>query len=94
MLSVLVPGKSDDGKSPAAPASPKASGDLQEMFDQMPLVTLQDLKPGDAVLVSSTKGADPARITAIAIVTGVGPLLQNKQGQKAVSLGAMSLGGP
>jgi hypothetical protein len=64
------------------------------MFDQMPLVTLQDLKPGDAVLVSSTKGADPARITAIAIVTGVGPLLQNKQGQKAVSLGAMSLGGP
>ena len=81
----------------AALASPgKGSGDLQEMFDQLPTFTLQDLKPGDSILISSTKGADPTRITAIAVVSGVGPLLQNKQTGRAtaVSLGAMSLGGP
>jgi hypothetical protein len=74
----------------------KGSGDLQEMFDQLPTFTLQDLKPGDSILISSTKGADPARVTAIAVVSGVGPLLQNKQTGRATasSLGAMSLGGP
>ena len=74
----------------------KGSGDLQEMFDQLPAFALQDLKPGDSILISSTKGADPARVTAIAVVSGVGPLLQNKQTGRAtaVSLGAMSLGGP
>ena len=70
------------------------AGDLQEMFDRLPTFTLQELKVGDSILISSTKGADPTRITAIAIVSGVGPLLQNAQGSRAVSLGAMSLGGP
>jgi hypothetical protein len=70
------------------------AGDLQEMFDRLPTFTLQELKVGDPIVISSTKGADPTRITAIAIVSGVGPLLQNSQGNKAVSLGAMSLGGP
>ena len=74
----------------------KGSGDLQEMFDKLPTFTLQELKPGDSILISSTKGADPARVTAIAVVSGVGPLLQNSQTRRAtaVSLGAMSLGGP
>lgn len=72
----------------------KGSSDLQEMFDQLPAFALQDVKAGDAILISSTKGADPTRITAIAIVSGVGPLLQNAQGNRAISLGAMSLGGP
>ena len=74
----------------------EGKGDLQEMFDQLPTFTLQDLKPGDSILISSTKGVDPTRVTAIAVVSGVGPLLQNKQTGRATasSLGAMSLGGP
>jgi len=70
------------------------TGDLQEVFDQLPTFTLQELKPGDSILISSTKGADPSRITAIAIVSGAGSLLQNAQGVRGVSLGTMSLGGP
>ena len=71
------------------------TGDLQESFEQLPAFTLQELKAGDSILISSTKGADPARVTAIAIVSGVGPLLQKAQGNRAaVSLGAMSVGGP
>ncbi|HJS23671.1 MAG TPA: DUF5666 domain-containing protein [Pyrinomonadaceae bacterium] len=78
------------------PAPGKGSGDLQEMFDRLPAFTLQDLKTGESIIVSSTKSADPARITAIAVVSGAEPLLQNKQTGRAnaVSLGAMSLGGP
>ena len=70
------------------------TGDLQEMFEQLPTFSLTELKPGDSILISSTKGADPTRISAIAVVSGVAPLLQNTQGSRAVSLGAMSLGGP
>jgi len=92
MVTALSPPAKTDGPKPAA----KGSSDLQEMFDQLPTFTLQELKPGDSVLISSTKGADPARVTAIAVVSGVGPLLQNSQTRRAtaVSLGAMSLGGP
>jgi hypothetical protein len=93
LVTALTPAK-PGGSSTPTPA--KASGDLQEMFDQLPAFTLQELKPGDSILISSTKGADPARVTAIAVVSGVGPLLQNTQSGRAtaVSLGAMSLGGP
>jgi len=92
MVAALSPAAKADAPQPPA----KGSGDLQEMFDQLPTFTLQELKPGDSILISSTKGADPARVTAIAVVSGVGPLLQNSQTrrQTAVSLGAMSLGGP
>ena len=72
----------------------KGGGDLQEMFDRLPSLTLKDLKPGDSILISSTKGSDPARITAIAIVSEVGPLLQNTQATRNISLGAMNVGGP
>ena len=80
----------------ALTAPAKTGGDLQEMFDQLPAFTLAELKAGDSIVISSTKGTDPARVTAIAVVSGVGPLLQNKQAARttAVSLGAMSLGGP
>ena len=79
-----------------APAPVKGSGDLQEMFDRLPVFTLQELKAGESIIVSSTKSADLARVTAIAVVSGAGPLLQNNQTGRAtaVSLGAMSLGGP
>jgi antitoxin (DNA-binding transcriptional repressor) of toxin-antitoxin stability system len=92
MVVALSPSSKPDAPKPQA----KGSGDLQEMFDQLPTFTLQELKPGESILISSSKSSDPARVTAIAVVSGVGPLLQNSQTRSAtaVSLGAMSLGGP
>ena len=92
MVTALTPGKPD----PTAKTPPKASGDLQEMFDQLPSFKLEELKPGESIIISSSKSNEPARVTAIAVVSGVGPLLQNAQSGRAtaVSLGAMSLGGP
>jgi hypothetical protein len=96
LLTALTPPKSGTPSPPTNATPGKASGDLQEMFDQLPTLTLPELKVGDAILVSSTKGNEPTRVTAIAVVSGVGPLLQGSQSGRgpAVALGAMSLGGP
>jgi hypothetical protein len=97
-LTQTPPGKSPEPNRAAlaGSSSAKPGGDLQEMFDQLPTFTLSELKVGDAILISSTKSGDAIRVTAIAVVSGVGPLLQSAQGdsRKAVALGQMSLGGP
>jgi hypothetical protein len=48
---------------------------LQDMLERLPTVTLADLKVGDTIVVSSTKGADASRLTAIALVSGADTLL-------------------
>jgi hypothetical protein len=45
------------------------------MLERLPVVTIADLKVGDTIIVSSTQGADPSRLTAIALVTGADTLL-------------------
>jgi hypothetical protein len=51
-------------------------GDMvQQMMERMPSVALADLKPGSMIVVSSTVGADPTRVTAIQLVSGVEPLV-------------------
>ena len=52
-----------------------ASGDLTELFQRLPAMTITDLKVGDLILVSSTVGNDPSRVTAIQLAAGVEPLL-------------------
>jgi hypothetical protein len=58
-----------------APPSAKRGGDLQELLDRLPALTISEIRPGDVIAVSSTIGADPARITAITLVTGVDGVL-------------------
>jgi hypothetical protein len=96
LLTALTPGKPGEPNPSAGSSQTKPNGDLQEMFDQLPTFAVSELKVGDAILVSSTRGSDATRVTAIAVVSGVGPLLQSSSGdrRKAVALGAMSLGGP
>ena len=55
-------------------------GDLQEMVEQLPKITTTDLKPGDMILVSSTTGANPSRVTAITLATGIDALLRPPAG--------------
>ena len=48
---------------------------MQQMLERLPPVTLAELKPGTMIVVSSTVGADPTRVTAIQLVSGVEPLV-------------------
>jgi hypothetical protein len=84
---------------PGAGGGPGGGGfDIQRIIDALPAVTLAELKPGDMVLLSSTKGADPTRATAITLVSGVEPLfamLQARQGgppNRPPNLGTINLG--
>jgi hypothetical protein len=46
-------------------------GGLQEMMQNLPAVTLSELKKGDVVMVTGSRaGADNARLTAVTLVTG------------------------
>jgi hypothetical protein len=52
-----------------------AHGDLHQMLERLPKVELAELKAGDALVISSTNGADRNNLTAITIVAGVEPFL-------------------
>jgi hypothetical protein len=48
---------------------------MQQMLERLPPVALAELKPGQMVIVSSTVGADPTRVTAIQLVSNIEPLV-------------------
>ena len=48
---------------------------LQDMLERLPIISIADVKVGDTIIVSSTKGADPSRLTAISFISGADTLL-------------------
>ena len=64
------------------------------MIERMPALTLSDLKTGDALIISSIKGAEPDKITAITLLAGVEPILTTApKGRQGMVLGNWNLGG-
>jgi hypothetical protein len=49
--------------------------DFQEILEKMPPMTANDLKAGDAIMLSAASGGDSGRVTAINLLAGVEPLL-------------------
>ena len=86
-MMVLRPG----GGAGAAPGGPTPSGqgprpagmgpgagggmNIQDMMERLPTIALADVKVGDTIIVSSTQGADPTRLTAISLISGADTLL-------------------
>ena len=56
-------------------------GDFSSMVERMPVFSLSELKAGDAIIVASSVGPDPGRVTAITLLAGVEPLLTAPAGQ-------------
>jgi hypothetical protein len=54
-------------------------GDINDMFERLPAVSVAELKPGEMIAVSSTKNDNPQRITAIRLLAGVEPFLRMPQ---------------
>jgi hypothetical protein len=61
--------------TPQSPAGGRGGGDVGQMLDGLPAMPLSELKPGDAIMISTTQGSDPGRVTAITLLAGVEPLL-------------------
>jgi hypothetical protein len=57
----------------------RAGGSIDDMLDRFPNITVADLKVGDMIAASSTKGADSDRVTAIKLLSGVEPFLKAPQ---------------
>jgi hypothetical protein len=62
------------GQGPGGPGR-AGGGNMQEMLERLPTIALADVKVGDTIIVSSTKGADPTRLTAISLISGADTLL-------------------
>jgi hypothetical protein len=56
--------------------------DFQEVLERLPTITVNELKTGDTIIVSSTTGVVPSRVTAIALISGVDALLNRMQAQQ------------
>jgi len=86
------PGGPPSGGPPGGGSWRGRGGDMQQMIQSLPPIKLEDLKPGDALIVSSTEGADPGHVTAITLVAGVEPILTATGGsQRAAMLGSWNL---
>ena len=55
---------------------PGGPPDLAQMLDRMPAARLEDLKAGESIVVSSTKGATAGQITAIMLVANADMLIR------------------
>ena len=68
-------------------------GDIGQMLDNLPALTLAELKPGDAVMVTTTIGSDPSRVTATMLLAGVEPLLTASPNATRDIMSGWNLGG-
>jgi hypothetical protein len=67
-------------------------GNLGQALENMPTVTLNDLKKGEPLVIFSSEGTSPTEVTAIYILTGVEPILAAQpKGGGDVNLGSWSL---
>ncbi len=69
------------------------NGDVGAMLDRLPAIHLTDLKAGDALMVSTTMGTDPTKVTAIMLLAGVEPLLTASPSAVRDIMGGWNLGG-
>jgi len=79
----------------------RGGGGVDDMLDRFPNITPADLKVGDVIAVSSTRGSNLDRITAIKLLAGVEPFLRAAQasgarqggGQRSLDLNIPGLDG-
>ena len=73
-------GARPQGPGAGGPGGPGGPGgrpgfNINEMLERLPVISVADVKVGDTIIVSSTQGVDPTRLTAISLVTGADTLL-------------------
>ena len=87
LIALLVPKKgqpspnAQGGAAPAKASDPAANKklDVEEELEKLKVQTISELKPGEMVIVTSTIGKDASRLTAIALISGVNPLMKALQ---------------
>src|SRR5258705_8168873 len=86
------PGPGQGGGQAGGPGGGQGGGrgggpNMQDMLERLPVIAIADVKVGDTIIVSSTKGADPTRLTAISPITGADTLLNMFAARQQQSVG-------
>ena len=70
-------GQGQAGSRPpgGGPGGGPGGRNINEILERLPTIQIADVKVGDTIIVSSTQGVDPSRLTAISLVTGADTLL-------------------
>jgi hypothetical protein len=72
-------GPRPQGAGPGGPGGPgggRGGGfNINDILERLPTISVADVKVGDTIIVSSTQGVDPSRLTAISLVSGADTLL-------------------
>jgi hypothetical protein len=66
---------------------PRAAPNLAQMVEMMPAGTIQDVKPGQTIVVSSTKGATSDRLTGIMLLANAEILVRMASAQSGAAKG-------
>lgn len=96
-----TPGASGGGPpGGGAPGGAARVPDMSQMLERMPAAKLDELKAGEKIVVSSTKGAKPDEITAIMLLGNADMLIQmatvpsgGRGGGTPAGAGGMGMGG-
>jgi hypothetical protein len=70
-----APARPQGAGGPGGPGGGRPGFNINDMLERLPTITIADVKVGDTIIVSSTQGVDPTRLTAISLVTGADTLL-------------------
>lgn len=73
---------------PGGPGGPPNPG---QMIDRMPAIKLDELKAGDALIISAPAGKNPNELTATTLVAGVEPILTAPSKDRQMMLGNWNL---
>jgi hypothetical protein len=96
MLAKRLHGGQDGPGASSRSGSSLAAGpgtDLSQILDRLPAISLADLKPGNAVILTGGLEADPSHITAITIVSGIEPIVTAGAASVQDLIGGWNLGG-
>ncbi len=82
------------GSGPGGPGGGMRAGgfNIQDMLERLPIIPLADVQTGDTIIVSSTKGVDPNRLTAITLVSGADTLLNMVAARQSQQTGGPGTG--
>jgi len=85
------------GSAPGAMRGQGGTPDLAQMLDRIPQAKIDSFRPGDTIIVSSTKGASTDQVTAIMLLGNAGMIVQMATTQpsrdRQGGMGGMGMGG-
>src|SRR5712692_5255903 len=86
-------GVGPSGAQGGGPRPGGGGGNMADLLERLPTISIGDLKVGDTIIMSSLPGSDSAQFTAISLVAGIEPLLQMMAARAPAGGGARPQGG-